>query len=79
MNTETLGCTSERLSILALRVYDLAEPLDRNDIPEDHFDSVRITKLQRPCQPLARSNSNSPCPKLRFKIHLRNCYRVWVA
>ena len=41
MNTETPGCTIDRLSILALRVYHLNEQLDRKDVSEDHLESVR--------------------------------------
>ena len=44
MNTETPGCTIDRLSILALRIYHLNEQLDREDVSEDHLESVR-TKI----------------------------------
>ena len=41
MNTETPGCTIDRLSILSLRIYHFNEQLDRKDVSEDHFESVR--------------------------------------
>ncbi|MFK7766440.1 MAG: DUF4254 domain-containing protein [Mariniblastus sp.] len=41
MNTETPGCTIDRLSILALRIYHLNEQLERDDVSEEHFESVR--------------------------------------
>ena len=40
MNTETPGCTIDRLSILALRIYHLKEQLDREDVSQEHLDSV---------------------------------------
>jgi hypothetical protein len=40
MNTETPGCTIDRLSILALRLYHMREQLDRDDVSQDHLDSV---------------------------------------
>ena len=51
MNTETPGCTIDRLSILALRVYHLREQLERDDVSQEHLDSVQqkiaICLLQR--------------------------------
>ncbi len=51
MNTETPGCTIDRLSILALRLYHLREQLERDDVSEEHFDSVRkkiaVCRLQQ--------------------------------
>ncbi len=51
MNTETPGCTIDRLSILALRLYHLHEQLERDDVSEEHFESVRqkiaICRLQQ--------------------------------
>lgn len=41
MNTETPGCTIDRLSILALRIYHLKEQLERDDVSQDHLESVR--------------------------------------
>ena len=41
LNTETPGSTIDRLSIMSLRVYHLAEHLDRADVDEDHLDNVR--------------------------------------
>jgi hypothetical protein len=40
-NTETLGSTIDRLSILALRIYHLAEQRDREDATPEHRESVR--------------------------------------
>jgi cell division protein FtsB len=40
MNTETPGCTIDRLSILALRIYHLKEQLERTDATQDHRESV---------------------------------------
>jgi hypothetical protein len=40
MNTETPGCTIDRLSILALRIYHLREQLERDDVEQSHLDSV---------------------------------------
>ena len=40
MNTETPGCTIDRLSILSLRIYHLREQLERDDVGQDHIDSV---------------------------------------
>jgi hypothetical protein len=39
-NTETLGSTIDRLSILALRIYHLAEQRDRADASAEHRESV---------------------------------------
>ena len=39
-NTETLGSTIDRLSILALRIYHLIEQRDRPDASSEHRDSV---------------------------------------
>jgi hypothetical protein len=39
-NTETPGSTIDRLSILALRIYHLAEQRDREDASEEHRASV---------------------------------------
>jgi hypothetical protein len=39
-NTETLGSTIDRLSILALRIYHLAEQRDRTDATVEHRESV---------------------------------------
>ena len=39
-NTETLGSTIDRLSILALRIYHLAEQRDRADATAEHRESV---------------------------------------
>ena len=51
MNTETPGCTIDRLSILALRLYHLQEQLERDDVSEEHFESVRqkiaVCRLQQ--------------------------------
>lgn len=51
MNTETPGCTIDRLSILALRLYHLHEQLERDDVSEEHFESVRkkiaVCRLQQ--------------------------------
>jgi hypothetical protein len=41
MNTETPGSVIDRLSIMSLRVYHLAEHLDRVDVDDDHLDKVR--------------------------------------
>jgi len=40
MNTETPGCTIDRLSILALRIYHLREQLERTDVSQEHRQSV---------------------------------------
>lgn len=51
MNTETPGCTIDRLSILALRLYHLQEQLERDDVSEEHYESVRkkiaVCRLQQ--------------------------------
>ena len=39
-NTETLGSTIDRLSILALRIYHLQEQRDRSDASAEHRESV---------------------------------------
>ena len=39
-NTETLGSTIDRLSILALRIYHLIEQRDRSDATSEHRESV---------------------------------------
>jgi hypothetical protein len=39
-NTETLGSTIDRLSILALRIYHLVEQRDRSDASPEHRESV---------------------------------------
>src|SRR5262245_49505701 len=39
-NTETLGSTIDRLSILALRIYHLAEQRDRADATPEHRETV---------------------------------------
>lgn len=41
LNTETPGSVMDRLSILALRVYHLREQLDRDEVSDDHLESVR--------------------------------------
>ncbi len=41
LNTETPGSVIDRLSIMSLRVYHLAEHLDRVDVDEDHLEKVR--------------------------------------
>ncbi len=61
-NTETLGSTIDRLSILALRIYHLAEQRDRSDATPGHRESVsrklaiallQLEDLQRAAQQLA--------------------------
>jgi cell division protein FtsB len=51
MNTETPGCTIDRLSILALRIYHLREQLEREGVSQEHLDSViqkiAICQLQK--------------------------------
>jgi len=42
MNTETLGSTIDRLSILALRIYHLEEQLERTDAGEEHLQKVGL-------------------------------------
>jgi hypothetical protein len=39
-NTETLGSTIDRLAILALRIYHLAEQRDRVDASPEHREAV---------------------------------------
>ena len=41
VNTETPGCAIDRLSIMSLRIYHLAEQLDRVDVDEAHLEKVR--------------------------------------
>ena len=41
MNTETPGSTIDRLSILSLRIYHLREQLERDDVSQEHLDSVQ--------------------------------------
>jgi hypothetical protein len=41
LNTETPGSAIDRLSIMALRIYHLAEQLARDDADEDHRGKVR--------------------------------------
>lgn len=61
-NTETLGSTIDRLSILSLRNYHLSEQLDRADASPAHRDSVsgklaiaevQLADLSRAAQQLA--------------------------
>jgi hypothetical protein len=61
-NTETLGSTIDRLSILALRIYHLVEQRDREGATADHRESVarklaialaQQTDLTRAAQELA--------------------------
>lgn len=40
LNTETPGSAIDRLSIMALRIFHLKEQLDRDDVDQEHFDSV---------------------------------------
>lgn len=40
LNTETPGSVIDRLSIMSLRIYHLEEQLDREDVSQEHFDSV---------------------------------------
>ena len=51
LNTETPGSAIDRLSIMALRLYHMAEQLDRTDVDQDHLISVRnkiaVCELQR--------------------------------
>ena len=51
LNTETPGSTIDRLSIMSLRIYHLQEQLDRDDVSQEHFDSVNrklaVCKLQQ--------------------------------
>ena len=51
LNTETPGSTIDRLSIMSLRIYHLQEQLDRDDVTQEHFDSVNrklaVCKLQQ--------------------------------
>ncbi|MDB2685938.1 DUF4254 domain-containing protein [Mariniblastus sp.] len=51
LNTETPGSTIDRLSIMSLRIFHLQEQLDRDDVAQDHFDSVNhklaVCKLQQ--------------------------------
>lgn len=41
LNTETPGSTIDRLSILSLRIYHLREQLEREEVSEEHLESVR--------------------------------------
>lgn len=41
MNTETPGSTIDRLSILSLRIYHLKEQLERDNVSQEHLDSVQ--------------------------------------
>lgn len=61
-NTETLGSTIDRLSILALRIYHLEEQRDRADATTEHRESVsrklaiallQLADLSRAAQQLA--------------------------
>src|SRR5688572_28701101 len=61
-NTETLGSTIDRLSILALRIYHLEEQRDRTDASAEHRESVsrklavalmQLEDLSRAAQQLA--------------------------
>lgn len=51
LNTETPGSAIDRLSIMALRLYHMAEQLDRTDVDVEHLKSVRnkiaVCELQR--------------------------------
>jgi len=40
LNTETPGSAIDRLSIMALRLYHLREQLDRDDVDQQHRESV---------------------------------------
>jgi hypothetical protein len=61
-NTETLGSSIDRLAIISLRIYHLAEQLQRSDATDDHRESVgrklavalvQRDDLQRSAQQLA--------------------------
>ena len=41
LNTETPGSAIDRLSIMSLRIFHLHEQLEREDVDESHFESVR--------------------------------------
>ena len=51
INTETPGSVIDRLSIISIRLFHLAEQLEREDVDESHLESVRtkiaICKLQQ--------------------------------
>ena len=40
LNTETPGSVCDRLSILSLRIYHMQEQLEREDVDQDHLNSV---------------------------------------
>jgi hypothetical protein len=50
LNTETPGSVIDRLSIMSLRIFHLEEQLERDDVVQEHFDSVNhkiaVCKLQ---------------------------------
>jgi hypothetical protein len=61
-NTETLGSAIDRLAIISLRIYHLAEQLQRSDATDEHHESVgrklavalvQRDDLQRSAQQLA--------------------------
>lgn len=51
INTETPGSVIDRLSIISIRIFHLAEQLERSDVDTSHIESVRqklaICKLQQ--------------------------------
>lgn len=75
LNTETPGSVIDRLSIMALRVYHLAEHLDRVDVDEDHLEKVR-GRLAR-CRAQQRDLSQSLVELLDDLLTGRKILRVY--
>jgi hypothetical protein len=59
LNTETPGSAIDRLSIMSLRIYHLEEQLQRDDVSQEHFDSVnhKIAVCRLQLHDLAKSCS----------------------
>jgi len=48
LNTETPGSAIDRLSIMSLRMYHLAEQLERQDVDQEH--RQRVTERMERCR-----------------------------
>jgi len=75
MNTETPGSAIDRLSIMSLRVYHLAEQLDRVDVDEEHLSKVR-ERLAR-CRLQQRDLSQSLVELLEDLLAGRKLLKVY--
>ncbi len=75
VNTETPGSSIDRLSIMSLRVYHLAEQLDRTDVNDEHLAKVR-ERLAR-CRLQQRDLSQSLVELLEDLLAGRKLLKVY--